>query len=239
MKNSGKILVIIPAYNEEKNISNVADNLIQNYTYDFLIVNDCSCDKTETICKEKNYNYISFCTNLGIGGGVQTGYQYAVWHNYDYTVQLDGDGQHNPKYIDAMLNDLIAKKYDMVIGTRFIEKQGFQSSLMRRLGIKIINALIGFCCKLKITDATSGFRVCNKRMTAFFAENYAQDYPEPEAIVAAVMNGFAVGETPVIMEERLGGKSSINFVRSLYYMIKVVIAIILQRYLGMRKRNEH
>lgn len=225
-----KTLIIIPSYNEEKNIEKVVNNLKINYPqYDYLIVNDCSTDDTKKICQNNDYEYVSLCTNLGIGGGVQTGYIYAADKGYDVTVQIDGDGQHDPAYIESLIKVLQEHKADMVIGSRFIENQGFQTSASRRMGIKVINAIIKLCTGIKVTDCTSGFRVCSKQMTEFFANNYAQDYPEPEAIVAACVNGFKVTEAPVVMKEREAGTSSINFMRSIYYMIKVSCAIILQK----------
>lgn len=237
--NDKKVLIIIPCYNEEDNIERVVGNIINNYPqYDYLIVNDCSKDHTEEICKENHYNYVSLCTNLGIGGGVQTGYQYAVRNDYDVAIQIDGDGQHNPDYIEKLVQELFENHMDMVIGSRFIENQGFQSSFSRRFGIKIINGTIALCCGAKVTDATSGFRVCGKEMTRFFAQNYAQDYPEPEAIVSAVLNGYKVGEMPVVMNERVGGESSINGLKSMYYMLKVITALLLQR-LSIRRGKKN
>lgn len=230
-----KTLIIIPAYNESENICTLVDGIIQQYPqYDYLIIDDCSTDSTKKICKEKQYNYVSLCTNLGIGGGVQTGYIYASENNYDITVQIDGDGQHDPAYIGSLIDALVNENADMVVGSRFIENQGFQTTGSRRLGIKIINFTIGICTGLKITDATSGFRICSKRMTRFFADNYAQDYPEPEAIVAATLNGYKVIERPVVMRERQAGTSSINPIKSIYYMVKVIFAILIHR-LGTRR----
>ncbi|MEG0397429.1 MAG: glycosyltransferase family 2 protein, partial [Oscillospiraceae bacterium] len=186
--------------------------------YDYLIVNDCSTDKSELICQENGFNYISLPVNLGIGGGVQSGYLYAREHGYDITVQMDGDGQHNPKYLNAVVDPVASGELDMCIGSRFINKQGFQTSFMRRLGINIISVLIKMLCGMKVRDTTSGFRACNKELTAFYSMNYAQDYPEPEAIISAVLEGYRVGERPVVMEERLGGESSISSFRSAYYM---------------------
>lgn len=236
-----KVLIIIPSYNEEENIEKVVNNIVNNFPrYDYCIVNDCSTDKTLEICKKRNYNYVSLCTNLGIGGGVQTGYMYAVENDYDITVQIDGDGQHDPGYIEEMIEAMNQNGADMVIGSRFLEKEGFQTSFARRIGIRIINTLIRICGKVKVTDSTSGFRVCSKRMTKYFSLHYAQDYPEPEAIVAASLHGFKVMEHPVKMHEREGGVSSINLPRSVYYMFKVSFALIIQR-LGTigGKRNEY
>ncbi len=233
-----KTLIIIPTYNEEQNIQTVVDNLIQHYSqYDYCVINDCSTDHTLDICKSKGYHYISLCTNLGIGGGVQTGYLYAVENNYDVTVQIDGDGQHDPSYIAQMIEVMQTENADMVIGSRFLEKKGFQTSASRRMGIRIINSLIYLCCGIKITDSTSGLRVCSKRITKFFADYYAQDYPEPEAIVTAALHGYKVIEYSVAMKKRIGGSSSINLKRSIYYMFKVTFAILLQKLSALGDRN--
>lgn len=232
-----RILIIIPAFNEEKNINNVVQNLILNCPdYDYLIVNDCSLDQTAKICRENGYNYLSLPSNLGIGGAVQAGYIYADENDYDITVQIDGDGQHDPIYIKEMLEIMETQKNDMVIGSRFIECKGFQTSFLRRVGIKLIQGVIYLCCGVKITDTTSGYRLCSKELTKFYAQNYAQDYPEPEAIVAAVLNGYKVQEIPVIMHERKEGTSSINFTKSIYYMIKVSLALIIYR-MSIKKRG--
>jgi len=230
-----KTLIIIPAYNESSNIRNVINNITSNFTqYDYIIINDCSKDNTEEICKENNFNFVSLPVNLGIGGAVQCGYKYALEKNYDIAVQIDGDGQHDPAYIEKIILPIIKKEADMVIGSRFIENKGFQSSFIRRFGIWIIKIFIRICCGAKVTDTTSGFRAANKDLIKLFANEYAHDYPEPEAIVCAVLNGYKVTEAPVIMNERTGGISSINTLRSAYYMLKVPLALLIYR-LGIRK----
>jgi len=225
-----KVLVIIPAYNEEKNIINVVNNVKRSYPdIDYLIINDCSKDNTKKVIEKNNFNYLSLPVNMGIGGGIQTGYKYAVEKNYDIAIQIDGDGQHDPKFIGTLIQPIIEGKADMTIGSRFIEKKGFQTSFMRRIGINFLRRLIKICCGVTITDVTSGFRATNKALIKEFAQNYAQDYPEPEAIIHSVVNGYKVEEVPVIMHERQDGKSSINITKSIYYMIKVSLAIILCR----------
>ncbi len=225
-----KVLIIIPAYNEEDNIEKVVSNLKQNYPqYDYLIVNDASKDNTEMICEKNGYNYVTLPVNLGIGGGVQTGYMYAKLYNYDVAIQMDGDGQHNPAYIEQLIAPIALGECDMTVGSRFIEKKGFQTSFMRRLGINIIRLVIKICCDINITDTTSGFRAASRDLICFFADNYAQDYPEPEAIVSSVLNGYVVKEVPVIMNERQGGISSISGLKSLYYMVKVSLALVIHR----------
>ena len=172
---------------------------------------------------------MDLCCNLGIGGGVQSGYKYAYANDYDYAVQIDGDGQHDPQFISQMINVLENENADMAIGSRFITKEGFQSSGMRRFGITFLSTLIKFVCGANVKDVTSGFRVVNREYIEFFSKEYADDYPEPEAIVAVKLHGGKVVEAPVVMREREGGVSSISPFKSIYYMIKVSLAILLYR----------
>lgn len=225
-----KTLVIIPCYNEQDSIVKVINNLKNNAPdVDYLIVNDCSTDNTEKILRENGFNYINNPINLGIGGGVQAGYLYAQQYGYDIAVQMDGDGQHDPKYLAKVIAPVADGTFDMAIGSRFIEKEGFQTSFMRRFGINIISTFILLLTGKRIKDTTSGFRACNRKLIEFFAKNYADDYPEPEAIMACIVNGFSVGEVAVVMEERQGGVSSIRSLKSAYYMIKVCLALIVSR----------
>lgn len=225
-----RILVIIPAYNEEESIVEVVENLkYAKVQLDYVIINDCSTDSTKKKCELNAYNFIDLPVNLGIGGGVQTGYLYATENDYDIAIQMDGDGQHDPKSIPDLIKPIIANECDLVIGSRFLENDGFQSSALRRAGITFLKWLIRICCGVKINDTTSGFRATSKKLTKHFAFEYAQDYPEPEAIIAAVLNGYRVCEVPVIMHERQGGESSINALKSFYYMAKVSMAILIYR----------
>lgn len=225
-----KVLIIIPAYNEAENIERVVDNIVENFSgYDYIVVNDGSKDNTVDVCRKRKYNFLDLSINLGIGGAVQTGYKYAKDNGYDIAVQIDGDGQHDIAYLENMLQYLISGEADIVIGSRFIEFEGFQSSAARRTGIKILSTLIFMCTGCKVRDVTSGFRAVNKRFIDIYARSYPNDYPEPEAIVAAVMQGGKIKECPVIMRERENGTSSINFVKSIYYMIKVTLAILVCR----------
>lgn len=231
-----KILVIIPAYNEQNNIKKVVDNLIENYSqFDYIVINDCSRDNTEKILKENGYNYINIPVNLGIGGGVQTGYKYALEHDYDIAIQMDGDGQHDPKFFDDIVNIIEEKKANIVIGSRFIEKEGFQSTVARRMGISFLSNLINFTCGIKVKDVTSGYRAVDRKFIKIYSEEYAQDYPEPEAIVNAAVHNGKILEYPVIMHERAGGESSISPIKSIYYMIKVSLSIILYRFTLKKK----
>ncbi len=225
-----KVLIIVPAYNEAEAISKLIDNLEKNYAqYDYVIINDGSKDQTKKLCREKGYHVLNLPINLGIGGAVQTGYIYASENNYDIAVQIDGDGQHNPKYIEAMIKKMEEENADIVIGSRFITREGFQSSALRRTGINLLSTLIKICTGKRINDVTSGYRIVNRRFIDIYADDYSRDYPEPEAIVTAVMWGGKIIETPVVMNERESGISSINVRKSFYYMIKVTLAIIVRR----------
>lgn len=225
-----KVLIIIPAYNEQENIKKVVDNIINNYPqFDYIVINDCSTDKTRIVLENNNYNYINVPVNLGIGGGVQTGYKYALEHGYDIAIQMDGDGQHDPKFFDNVIKPIELGQADIVIGSRFIEKQGFQSTLLRRIGINFLSGLIKIVSGTMVKDVTSGYRAVNRKFIEIYAKEYAQDYPEPEAIVNAAMHNAKILEYPVIMFERLGGESSISPLKSIYYMIKVSISIVLYR----------
>ena len=225
-----KAIVIVPAYNEQDNIRNTLKDLRENGAgTDILVMNDCSTDRTEEILKEEGVNYLSFPVNLGIGGGVQAGYQYARDNGYEIAIQFDGDGQHEAKYLKDLMAPLISGEADIAIGSRFVEHEGFQSSGARRLGIGILSRLIRVLCGVKVLDVTSGMRAVNRRFIEEYAEHYAQDYPEPEALLYAGLRKARIREVPVQMKERAGGKSSISAVKSVYYMIKVSLALIIGR----------
>lgn len=224
-----KKLIIIPAYNEGENLKNTINN-IKTYapSFDYVIVNDCSRDDTKELCRKENFHVIHLPVNLGIGGAVQTGYQYAMENNYDLAVQVDGDGQHDARFLNTMAEYLVKNNVDMVIGSRFIEKKGFQSSGIRRLGIRFFTGLIRCLTGKTITDPTSGLRMADREIIKLFAENYPKDYPEPETVVSVIRKGKRVEELPVEMHERQGGVSSISPKKSIYYMIKVSLAIIVE-----------
>lgn len=225
-----KVLIIIPAYNEAENIEHLINNIKELCSFaDYLVVNDCSNDGLEDILQRIGANYMSNPVNLGIGGTVQGGYVYALKNGYDIAVQVDGDGQHDISYLKNMIEPIEKGEADIVIGSRFIERQGFQSSAGRRFGINFLSSLIKLCTGVRVKDVTSGFRAVNRRFIEIYANDYPQDYPEPEAIVAGVMHGGRIKEIPVIMKERTGGISSINLWKSVYYMIKVSLAIIICR----------
>lgn len=223
-----KILVLIPAFNEARNLENVITDLrINAHWCDFLVLNDCSTDDTATVLKSLKVPYLSMPVNLGIGGNVQAGYKYALENDYDIAVQFDGDGQHDAAFIKPLCELLEADAADVAIGSRFVENEGFQSSAARRVGISFLSSLIKSLSGTDVADVTSGMRAVNRRMIAMYAEEYAQDYPEPEALLLAGLAGARIREVPVIMRERAEGKSSISGFKSLYYMVKVSLALML------------
>lgn len=230
-----KVLIIIPAFNEEKNLSGLLDRLDKACPeHDVVVVNDSSEDNTLRLCRERGVHVIDLPVNLGIGGAVQAGYMYARYRNYDAAVQVDGDGQHNPEYISLLLDEL-DKGADLCIGSRFLADGGFRSTGVRRFAIRYFSRLIYLFTGLKVTDPTSGFRACDRKAIRLFAADYPRDYPEPESIVNAVRNRLKVKEVSVVMNMRKQGKSSITSMRSVYYMIKVSLAVILASFYGYRR----
>lgn len=223
-----KKLIIIPAYNEEQNMDFVVADIHQYASdFDYVIINDCSRDGMSALCCLHGYNYIDLPVNLGIGGCVQTGYLYAQQHNYDIAVQFDGDGQHDAAYLDSMFQAMMEQNSDIIIGSRFLQRGGFQSSVMRRGGIKFLAWLIKVLNKKEIKDVTSGLRMVNRKVIDDFCRYYPTDYPEPETIAACLRRGYTVDEFPVEMRERQEGQSSINMPSAAYYMIKVSLSILI------------
>lgn len=225
-----KKLVIIPAFNERDSIvSTIADIKENAPEFDYIVINDCSKDDTLQICKQNGIKVLDLPTNLGIGGAVQTGYLYALRNGYDLAVQFDGDGQHDAKYLEQMANILLDEQADMVIGSRFIDNEGFQSSGLRRMGIRFFAMLSKILFGKQITDATSGMRMCNRKVMEYFEKDYPRDYPEPETVCRLLRKKCKVLEVPVMMRERNAGVSSISMKKSVYYMIKVSLAIFIER----------
>ena len=228
-----KILLIIPAYNEEDNILSTCNTIIEynkkNKTkYDYIVINDGSKDNTENILISNNIKHINLIHNLGIGGAVQTGYKYAYENSYDIAIQFDGDGQHDVNYVKDIIMPIIDNKADFVIGSRFIkkDKNNFNSTFTRRIGINLISFFIRLTTKSKIYDTTSGFRAANKSIIKLFAHDYPLEYPEPITTVHLLQMKYRIKEIPVKMKIRLGGKSSINSWKNLYYMINVILSIL-------------
>jgi len=225
-----KILIIIPAYNEEKNILNTIESIkkYKKSKLDYIVINDGSNDNTKKVLIDNNINFIDLVNNLGIGAAVQTGYKYAYKNNYDIAIQFDGDGQHDINYINDLINAIEKENYDMVIGSRFVgNKSKFKSTATRRIGINILSFLIKVLTKQSIKDITSGYRAVNRNLIEKFYTDYAFEYPEPITNLQVIKEGFKVKEISVKMNERKFGKSSINFYKSIYYMLNVGLSMII------------
>ncbi len=231
-----KILVIVPAYNEEAALASTVQSLLSLVGYDILIVNDGSTDRTGLIASElaaehaPRLQHLCLSNNIGIGGTIQGGFLYATEQGYDLSVQFDGDGQHSIESLPELINHAVDNDLDLCVGSRFLADDAeFRSTLLRRLGIHFFAWLISLLTRTRVTDPTSGYRVYSKTAMSYFARNYPDDYPEPEALAYCARNGLRVGELPVQMKMRQGGISSIRYLRTLYYMIKVTTAILIER----------
>lgn len=226
-----KLLAIIPAYNEAGSIAEVIRSIKDHLPdMDIVVINDGSLDNTGIRARETGLAHvIDLPVNLGIGGAVQTGYLYADRHGYDIAVQIDGDGQHDPAELHKVLEPIRTGSTDCCIGSRFVEHNGFRSTAVRRAGIHFFSWMIHWMTGKKLTDPTSGFRAVGKRGIHLFAHYYPDDYPEVEAIVLLLRSGCRVSEIPVRMFSRSAGRSSITPLRSVYYMLKVSLAVVMAR----------
>ncbi len=233
-----KVLIIIPAFNEAGNVGAAVDQVRRSSVpCDILVVDDGSTDTTAQEARAHKAVVLSLPFNLGIGGAVQTGFKYAREHGYDIAVQIDGDGQHDASYLARLIEPIERQQADLVIGSRFLApSDGFKSTFTRRVGIRFFVSLINMLTATKITDPTSGFRAYSRKMIASFAMYYPHDFPEPEAVVVAKRANAVILEIPVVMRARQGGVSSIGSIKSLYYMLKVTVAILLHM---IRRRERH
>lgn len=226
-----KIAVIVPAFNEQDSITDVVNTLrdvAAKYMLpiEVIVVNDCSTDATPHIIDKLPCTALHLPINLGIGGAVQTGFKYAFENGFDYAIQIDGDGQHPSEEIPKLLQLLQKNNWNVVIGSRFISNEGFQSTLFRRIGIAHFRYLNKLLVGIDIKDSTSGFRLLDRKALELVSQYYPDEYPEPEAIIMYAKNKLKIGEVPVVMRERQGGFSSIGGTQSIYYMFKVTLAVI-------------
>lgn len=226
-----RVAVVIPAYNESGSIATVVNNILgfsyKDYEFVPIVVNDASTDDTAQIATGLPCILLNLPVNLGIGGAVQTGFRYAWDNGFDFAIQVDGDGQHPASEIEHLIKGWENTGHDVIIGSRFIDFKGFQSTRWRRMGIVYFRWLIGLFCGIRITDCTSGFRLFNRQALAVAQAKYPDDYPEPESLVLFRFSGLQISEVAVVMNERIGGVSSIGFFASFYYLAKVSIAIFL------------
>jgi glycosyltransferase involved in cell wall biosynthesis len=221
-------IAIVPAYNEEHTVGRVIDEI---RTFDpgfaIVVVDDGSTDRTRVVAERVGVQVLRLPFNLGIGGAVQTGYQYALDNGFDLAVQVDGDGQHNPQEIARLVGPILAGKADMVVGTRFAEGGGYRGTRLRRVGIRLFAGLVSLMVGQRVTDTTSGFRAVNRKAIRLFAADYPHDYPEVEATVLLARHRLRMVEVPVVMRIRVTGNSSITALRSVYYMVKVLLALFI------------
>jgi len=221
-------VAIVPAYNEDASIAGVVGELL---AYDpglrVVVVDDGSADRTAELARAAGAKVISLPFNLGIGGAVQTGFRYAWEQGFDVAVRADGDGQHDPAELDAILRPVLADEADVAVGSRFIGGDGYRSSRSRRAGIRLLAWIVSALTRQRITDPTSGFQAANRLGIRLFAADYPHDYPEAEATVMVFKHRLRLQEVPVKMRARESGRSSITAVRSVYYMVKVVLAIFV------------
>ncbi|MEW8955503.1 glycosyltransferase family 2 protein [Clostridium sp.] len=224
-----KILVIVPAYNEGKSIYNVVTSIFKEAIEGLhvLVINDGSLDNTAKEAERAGAKIINLPINLGIGGAVQTGYLYAYYNDYDIAIQFDGDGQHRAKDLNRVIEEITSENCDMVIGSRFIEESSYKPSFFRSIGISFFSSLVSKLCNEKVYDTTSGYRAINRKVIESFVHYYPKDYPEVETIAYIIKNGLKVKEIPVLMNYRTEGVSSITPIKSIYYMIKVTLALLI------------
>jgi hypothetical protein len=223
-----RVLVIIPALNEEASLARVIGNVRAAVPQaDVVVINDGSRDNTAQVAELAGAFVVSLPYNLGIGAAMQTGFLFAGRGGYDYAIQVDGDGQHDPHEVGEILEPILAGEADVVAGARYIEDRGYITPWPRRVGIIILATLISLIVRRRVTDPTSGFRASNRKAIEHCAELYPSDYPEPESVVQFARAGVRMKEVPVTMNARYGGQSSITPFRSFYYMVKVVLAIFI------------
>ena len=224
-----KVIVIIPAFNEESSIASVIESVRREAPgLDIVVVDDGSSDATLSIARGLGVKVLAQKFNLGIGATMQTGYKYARANGYEIAVQFDGDGQHPAEQITELIEPIVDGTADVVVGSRFLGRGDYKPSMSRGAGIAIFSKLVSVIIREKVTDTTSGFRAVSRDVIEFYCVNYPDDYPEVEALVLLHKKGFIIVEIPVTMVERTGGSSSITPLRSAYYMVKVLLAIFVE-----------
>lgn len=221
-----KVLIIIPAYNEELNIKKTVKDVTQNSKYDYIVINDCSKDNTKKVCEENSFNYISLPINYGLTSAIQIGMKYAYENNYDIAIQFDGDGQHQAKYLKDLVKQIEEKQCDIAIGSRFVTEK--KPKTMRMLGSGLLSGTIKITTGKTIKDPTSGMRAYNKQAIEYFVKN-ASLTPEPDTLVYLLKKKMKVKEVQVEMSEREFGESYLNPIKSMQYMINMFFSIVFIR----------
>jgi glycosyltransferase involved in cell wall biosynthesis len=233
--NLGRIAAVVPAYNEAGAIARVVDEIRAfDPGIEVVVVDDASTDETAAAAAERGATVLRLPFNVGIGGAVQTGFRFALEEGYDTAVRLDGDGQHDASELGKLLSPLERREADLVVGSRFVDSGGaYRPPFARRLGIRLFARLVSVLGGQRVTDTTSGFIALDRVGIELFAAEYPHDYPEVEATLVALRSGLRLAQVQVAMRERETGSSSITFLRSLYYIVKVTLALLvasLRRY---------
>ncbi|MFQ5666428.1 MAG: glycosyltransferase family 2 protein [Candidatus Binatia bacterium] len=223
-----RVLIVVPTYNEAASISTVIAGVRSAFGGDIAVVDDGSTDDTATVARRHDVIILRHPCNLGIGAAVQTGFLYAIAHDYDAVIRLDGDGQHDPSYIPGFVEQLAAGRADIVVGSRFLARRGYQSTLVRRVGIVILG-ILGTAVGARVTDPTSGYWALNRRALQVLAKFQPDDYPETQSLLLAARAGCRIEELPVVMHARAAGRSSIDVLHSGFYMVKVILAVLIER----------
>jgi glycosyltransferase involved in cell wall biosynthesis len=228
-------IAVVPAFNEQQNVGRVIEEIREfDPDLDIVVVDDGSVDATAAVARQHGAITLQLPFNLGIGGAVQTGFRYAYEHDYDLAVRVDGDGQHDPSQLDRVIAPILSGDADIAVGSRFVaDGDGYRSSRSRRIGIRVLALVVSRIVGRRVTDTTSGFQALNRKGIALFARDYPHDYPEVEATVMVSRHRLRSVEVAVSMRERTSGRSSITALRSVYYMIKVLLAI----FVGLFRRN--
>ncbi len=226
------VLIIVPAYNEAQSIAYVLTELQKKVSgADIVVIDDGSTDNTSSIARAVGgVQVIVLPYNLGIGGAVQTGYKFAKEGDYSIAVQVDGDGQHPAGQVEKLVAAIRRNEADVVIGSRYLVGNDEEKDFFRRLAKNLLSIAISFFIKQRITDSSSGLRAVNKKVIYSLAHSYPRDYPEPESIVLLAREGFRIKEVPVRMQERFAGKSSINRLKGIYYLVKVMLCIFVDMF---------
>lgn len=228
MLRMNKVLVVVPAFNEQDSLPGLLQEICA-LGYDVVVIDDASRDATAEVVRNLGLPLLSLAANLGIGGAVQTGYRYAVNHDYDIVVQVDGDGQHNPMWIDSVVQPIREGRADCVIGSRYVPEQPdteYKTPLLRRLGMYFSTSILWFATGIRINDTTSGLRALSRPAFEYFASSYPVDHPEAEALLMLHQRGYRIMETPVKMRGRVHGQSLFSFARAALYPLRVIVGFM-------------
>lgn len=223
-------IAIVPALNEEGAIARVVDEIRAfDAGLEILVIDDGSHDRTAQVAGAAGARVLRLPFNLGIGGAVQTGFRYAFENGFDLAVRVDGDGQHDPSQLGAVIEPVMRGETDIAVGSRYLAPSGdgYRSSATRRVGIRLLAPIVSLLTRQRITDPTSGFQALNRKAITLFAADYPHDYPEVEAIVLVVRHRLRLAEVPIAMRSRAAGQSSIRTLSSVYYMVKVLLALFV------------